>query len=83
MKPTWQKLAIVCLGPRQVPHAFAKTNEGEGKLLMFFQPAGRMEEWFQLLSKGSFKNLPDTELNAKRKKFGFVVTGPALTYEKK
>ena len=70
-------------GPRSVPHAFAKTNEGEGKLLMFFQPAGKMEEWFQLVSKGTYRHLSKEELNAKRKEYGFVVIGPALTYEKK
>ena len=70
-------------GPRMIPHAFAKINEGEGRLLMFFQPAGKMEEWFQLVSKGIKKGLSDIELNAKRKEYGFEHIGPALTYEKK
>src|SRR3954466_4810631 len=33
-------------GPRMVPHSFAKVGEAEGKLLMIFQPAGKMEEFF-------------------------------------
>ena len=70
-------------GPRNIPHAFAKINEGEAKSLMFFQPAGKMEERFQLVSKGTFKNLSQIELDAKRKEYCFLVTGPALTYEKK
>jgi hypothetical protein len=49
---------------------------------MFFQPAGKMEEWFQLVSKGTYKHLSDAELNAKRKEYGFIVTGPALTHLK-
>ena len=28
-------------GPRGVPHTFAKIGEGEGKIILLFQPAGR------------------------------------------
>lgn len=34
-------------GPRGIPHAFALTSEGEGRLLITFQPAGSMEEFFK------------------------------------
>ena len=54
----------------------------EGKLLMFFQPAGKMEEWFKSVSEGTYKNLSEADLNAKRKEYGFVVIGGALTYLK-
>jgi mannose-6-phosphate isomerase-like protein (cupin superfamily) len=40
-------------GPRMVPHSFAKVGEGEAKLLMIFQPAGKMEEFFKKVSTGS------------------------------
>ena len=39
-------------GPRQIPHSFSKVGEGEGKLLMIFQPAGKMEEMFRKISEG-------------------------------
>jgi mannose-6-phosphate isomerase-like protein (cupin superfamily) len=38
-------------GPRRVPHAFAFVGEGTGKLLITFQPAGRMEEYFDVLGQ--------------------------------
>jgi len=34
-------------GPRGIPHAFALTSEGEGRLLLTYQPAGSMEEFFK------------------------------------
>lgn len=35
------------LRPRRIPHAFALTSEGEGRLLLTYQPAGSMEEFFK------------------------------------
>ncbi len=69
--------------PRMVPHAFAKTNEGEAKLLMLFQPAGKMEAYFKAVSEGTTANMTETERNEFKKQHGFKVTGPALIYEKK
>lgn len=34
-------------GPRGIPHAFGLTSEGEGRLLLTYQPAGSMEEFFK------------------------------------
>ncbi|GGA96320.1 cupin domain-containing protein [Puia dinghuensis] len=34
-------------GPRGIPHAFALTSEGEGRLLLTYQPAGSIEEFFK------------------------------------
>ncbi len=39
-------------GPRMVSHTFSRVGEGEARLLMFFQPAGKMEELFRLISEG-------------------------------
>src|ERR1700749_3720336 len=44
-------------GPRKVPHSFAKIGEGEAKLLMFFQPAGKMEAFFTAMSQGVTKDM--------------------------
>jgi mannose-6-phosphate isomerase-like protein (cupin superfamily) len=70
-------------GPRMVPHAFAKTNEGEAKLLMLFQPAGKMEAFFKAVSEGVMAKMTEEQRNAFKKQYGFEVTGPALIYEKK
>ena len=34
-------------GPRKIPHAFAQTSEGEGRLLLTYQPAGLMESFYE------------------------------------
>jgi mannose-6-phosphate isomerase-like protein (cupin superfamily) len=69
-------------GPRMVPHAFAKTNEGPAKILMAFQPAGKMEEHFKAVSKGALSALSEEEKDKFRQANGFKVVGPALTYDK-
>ena len=70
-------------GPRNVPHAFSKIGQGEAKLLMFFQPAGKMEAMFKKISEGVTKNITTEE--GKNKFFeehGLKRTGPPLTYSK-
>ncbi len=69
-------------GPRMVPHAFAKTNEGASKLLMAFQPAGKMEELFKAISEGGMSKLSEEEKIKFRDAHGLKVVGPALTYDK-
>jgi mannose-6-phosphate isomerase-like protein (cupin superfamily) len=69
-------------GPRMVPHAFSKTSEGEGKLLMIFQPAGKMEEMFTAVSEGVTNGMTEQQRNEFRKAHGFEVIGPALDYLK-
>lgn len=65
-------------GPRKVPHCFAKVGDGEGKLLMVFQPAGKMEAFFTAMSQGATKGMT-AEQNAEfRKAHGFEVVGPPL-----
>lgn len=66
-------------GPRRVPHCFAKVGKAPGKLLMIFQPAGKMEECFEKLSAGVTKNMTPVQRDNFRKEHGFVRVGPALT----
>lgn len=66
-------------GPRMVPHSFAKVGAGEGRLLMFFQPAGKMEEFFTKLSQGAGKGLTEEQRNKMREDHGFKKVGPAIT----
>jgi hypothetical protein len=65
-----------------VPHAFAKINDGAARMLTVFQPAGKMEEHFNAVSKGAYKNLSEEEKDSFRQNNGFKVIGPALTYDK-
>jgi mannose-6-phosphate isomerase-like protein (cupin superfamily) len=69
-------------GPRGVPHCFAKVGEGEAKLLMFFQPAGKMEEFFLAVSEGKMAKMSENEANEFRKAHGFVRVGPPIGYLK-
>lgn len=70
-------------GPRMVPHAFAKIGEGEAKLLMFFQPAGKMEALFQQISDGKFKNSTPEERAKVNHDHGVRSIGPPLKNPKK
>jgi mannose-6-phosphate isomerase-like protein (cupin superfamily) len=69
-------------GPRMIPHAFAKTNEGASKLLMAFQPAGKMEEHFRAVSKGIYAKMTKEEKDKFQQGNGFKVVEPALTHDK-
>lgn len=70
-------------GPRMVPHSFAKIGEGEGKLLMFFQPAGKMETFFNKISEGIAKNMSESEQDKLREEHGFKRVGPPIKDFKK
>lgn len=70
-------------GPRMVPHSFAKIGEEEGKLLMFFQPAGKMEEFFRKVSEGVGKNMSEEEQDKFREEHGFKKVGPPIKNFKK
>lgn len=77
------KAGDTVFGPRMVPHAFAKVGEGEGKILMFFQPAGKMEDMFRKISEGATKNMTEAEQDKFREEHGIKHVGPPLTNLKK
>jgi quercetin 2,3-dioxygenase len=60
--------------PKDVPHTWAQTTE-EGQLLFYFQPAGKMEQFFNTLGKG---NLP--EGYDAFKDHDMEVMGPPISY---
>jgi quercetin dioxygenase-like cupin family protein len=72
------------LAPRNVPHAFAKINEEkeEARMLITYQPAGKMESLFKAVSEGLLKNMGEAEQKTFKAEHGIVVVGPALTYLK-
>lgn len=63
-------------GPRKIPHAFAQTSEGEGRLLLTYQPAGLMESFYK-----EARALPNpTEEESKKlfQRHGMQLLGKAL-----
>jgi mannose-6-phosphate isomerase-like protein (cupin superfamily) len=76
------KAGDLVFGPRMVPHTFAKIGQGEAKVMICHQPAGRMEEYFKKLSEGVAKNMSEEERNNMRKEHGVEKVGPPLTYLK-
>ena len=77
------KVGDSVFGPRMVPHSFAKVGAGEGRLLMIFQPAGKMEECFRKISQGATRNMSEAEQDAFREAHGFKRVGPPLRQTKR
>lgn len=76
------KTGDLVFGPRMVPHTFAKVGKEEAKLIMGFQPAGKMEEYFKKISEGIATHMSETERDNLTKAHGFERVGPPLTHLK-
>lgn len=63
------------LAPRQVPHVWAYTGSGMGRLLITFTPPGRMEAFFQAVAKTN--NMPPQD-PAFWRAHGMELLGPPL-----
>jgi quercetin dioxygenase-like cupin family protein len=70
------------LAPRKIPHAFTKISEAEGQMLVLFQPAGSMEDFFKQMSKLGKEILPNQEVVMKQLfvDHGMEVVGPPLKF---
>jgi len=68
--------------PRKIPHAFAKISEGEAQMLVLFQPAGTMEEFFKQMQKFGSSVMPNQQEVLKELwgKHGMQVVGPPLKF---
>lgn len=65
------------LAPREVPHVWAHTGEGVGRLIIAFQPAGLMESFLAKLAQfGSAP--PQEELRRLFTEHGMTILGPPL-----
>jgi quercetin dioxygenase-like cupin family protein len=67
--------------PRRIPHTFAMTCDGEGQMLVLFQPAGSMEAFFREMSKigkevSAGRQLPKSVWE----EHGMELLGPPLKY---
>ncbi|MBS1600255.1 MAG: cupin domain-containing protein [Bacteroidetes bacterium] len=68
--------------PRTIPHAFAKISEGEAQMLVLFQPAGSMEDFFLQMSKLG-KDIPKNQEQTLRELWrthGMEIVGPPLKF---
>ena len=68
--------------PRKIPHAFASVGEGESQMLVLFQPAGSMEDFFKQMSKEGTSIPKDQEkrLKALWASHGMEIVGPPLKF---
>lgn len=70
------------LAPRRIPHAFARVGEAEGQMLIAFQPAGSMEDFFRQMAKygaGIPANM-ETIMRRLFEQHGMEVVGPPLSF---
>jgi mannose-6-phosphate isomerase-like protein (cupin superfamily) len=63
------------LGPRKVPHVWAYTGGQRGRILIAFLPAGKMESFFQEVTKANAMPPQDPEL---WRAHGMELMGPPL-----
>ena len=65
------------MGPRKIPHAWAFVGEGTGKLIITFQPAGKMEAFFNKIAPMT-EFPPREEMEKMFREHGLQLTGPPL-----
>ena len=66
--------------PRKIPHAFALTGDGPGRMLVLFQPAGTMEDFFKQMSRLG-REIPKNQETALKQLWadhGMEIVGPPL-----
>lgn len=72
-------------GPRGVPHAFAMTSEGPGRMLILYQPAGQIEAMFEEEAAACKQDDAPADFAAafaeRVKKYDIDVVGPPLDIE--
>jgi quercetin dioxygenase-like cupin family protein len=63
------------LAPRQVPHVWAFVGDARGRILVAFQPAGKMEAFFREVTKANAMPPQDPQL---WRAHGMELLGPPL-----
>jgi mannose-6-phosphate isomerase-like protein (cupin superfamily) len=67
--------------PRRVPHTFAMIGEEQAQMLVLFQPAGQMEEFFQRMATTFGNGIPAGQEAVMRQLWadhGMEIVGPPL-----
>ncbi len=68
------------LAPRGLPHVWAHAGEGTGRMLIAFQPAGKMDAFFDAATR--LQGIPaGAELAQLFREHGMEVLGPPLSLE--
>ncbi len=69
--------------PRKIPHAFAKINDDPAQMLVLFQPAGSMEDFFKKMSNfgSSIPRDQETRLKELWHEHGMEIVGPPLKFQ--
>jgi mannose-6-phosphate isomerase-like protein (cupin superfamily) len=65
------------LAPREVPHVWAHVSEGEGRLIIAFQPAGQMESFLGALAEMGSAPAPEV-MASLFASHGMTMLGPPL-----
>lgn len=68
------------LAPRKIPHVWAFVGEGIGKLIIAFQPAGKMESFFNKIAPMT-EFPPREEMEKMFRDHGIQLIGPPLPIE--
>ena len=69
------------LAPRGIPHAFAMVSEGGGQMLVLFQPAGSMEDFFhEMGARGNGVSASRQLPRDVWEKHGMELLGPPLSF---
>jgi mannose-6-phosphate isomerase-like protein (cupin superfamily) len=61
--------------PRKVPHQFTNVKDSPGRLIILYQPAGKMEAFFKALSAGVTDKFSEDELNKFAQDYGMENVG--------
>jgi len=68
--------------PRKTPHAFARVGEAEGQMLIAFQPAGSMEDFFRQMARfgSAIPRNQEAVMKELWEQHGMEVLGPPLSF---
>lgn len=66
------------LAPRRIPHVWAHADEGRGRILITFAPAGQMEAFFRIVTQANAMPPQDPALY---RAYGMELLGPSLPVE--
>jgi mannose-6-phosphate isomerase-like protein (cupin superfamily) len=73
------KAGDAVFAPRQVPHTFARVGEGQGRMVLMYQPAGTMEAFY--LEAGQLPNGTLRDYERLYRIHGMEIVGPPMKFE--
>jgi mannose-6-phosphate isomerase-like protein (cupin superfamily) len=73
------KAGDAVFAPRQVPHTFARMSEENGRMIILYQPAGTMDEFF--LQASQLPNGTWRDYERLYRIHGMEIVGPSLKFD--